>query len=362
MIQNYTITNSRIKRAALYGFTRMPDGVVKLADGDTHFMILPCFNSFEEKKHWGRFHLKAELSAGCRIKIYAFARDAATSEEKEKVDRLNSFFSKEEVPLSEKRDIFSRAEGICGMDQTDMLFYELEGQYLWIAVEVTGCGEGKIWDMKLFNPGDNFMQTFPEIYREEGGFFHRYMSIFSSLYTDVQREIDDAALLLDPDQAPTHMLLVLAGWLGICAEEGYLDEDVLRKLIKKGYQLNRMKGTRWAIEELARIVLGEDVQIIERNLLEDSDGEMELYRRLYGDSPWDVTILANKAPEEHLQEQFRYLLAQYKPARCKVHLAFHQKCNTLDSYCYLDENAKLMQSTYGSLEQGDTLDGGVILK
>lgn len=361
-IRNYTMGESRIKRSALYGFEHNMTNGVSLAEGDMHFMIFPFIDSFEEKYHWGRFHVRKEFTSECRMRIYAFAKDAETEEERKQAVDLNSFFLQENSSLAEKKDVFLRADGICAIDEEDVLLYELEGRYLWIAIEVTGSGAGKIWDMKLFNPGDNFMQTFPEVYQEEGSFFHRYMSIFSTVYGDIQREIENTVQMLNPDTAPAYILPALAGWLGIEAKEGYLDEDIQRKLIREGYQLNRLKGTRRAVHKLAEIVLGEDVQIIERNLLDTSADQMELYQKLYGDSLWDVTVLVNRAPEQHLQEQFRYLLEQYTPVRCKVHVMFHQKCNTLDSYCYLDENAKLTQNTYGHLEQSDALDGGIILK
>lgn len=360
-VQNYTIRTSRLRRATLYGFEQNIKDGVSLMEGDSHFMILPCIDSFQERFHWGRFRLRREIPETCRMNIYAFALDAETDREREAVASLTSFFRKETNSLEEKKDVFLRSDGICMTDQENMLFYELEGRYLWIAIEVIGSGEGKIRDMKIFNPGDNFMQTFPEVYQEEGSFFHRYMSIFSTIYGDTQDKIEHMAELLDPDQAPAYLLPTLAGWLGIEAEDGYLEEEIQRKLIRRGYQLNRRKGTRWVIEELARIVLGEDVQIIESNLLEAEAGDMELYQKLYGDSHWDVTILVNQAPQERLQEQFKYLLMQFKPVRCRIHLMFHQNCNTMDSYCYLDANARLTKNRYGSLEQGNALDDGIIL-
>jgi phage tail-like protein len=325
-------------------------------------MVLPMLDGAQKGERWGRFHLKAENLKDCEIRIWAFARDLEGTAI-EDAERFNQMLYDENTAVSEKRDVFERADGVYRRNQTDILLYELRGQYLWLAIEVAGEAPGVLGDMWIQNPGDNFMQTFPEVYQDEGGFFHRYMSVFSSIYADVQKEIDGMGRYMDVDEAPAKMLPILAGWLGLRVENDFPDEAVLRRLLKEVYQLNKMKGTRWAVERLAEIVLGEEVQVIEKNLLNGVEAEeKEVYQKLYGESCWDVTILVNRPPEEKLQEQFLYLVSQYKPVRCRIHLAFHQNCNSLDSYCFLDQNAKLLQNSYGSLEQGDILDGSIILK
>jgi len=52
-----------------------------------------------------------------------------------------------------------------------VLLYGLNGRYLYLVLELIGLGEGKITGMKVDSQGDNFMNTFPEIYRERGGYF-----------------------------------------------------------------------------------------------------------------------------------------------------------------------------------------------
>lgn len=370
MIQerNYTIGNSRLKRAFKYGLKQVSDhtgGMLEIVGKEEHFLILPMFDADEMSYQWGRFHLEAVSEAGCQIFFHAFAKDIKDEAEKRELLKLNRLLYGSEADIEEKRNIFVRTDGITAVNQSDILLLELKGQYLWIAVEIRGADTGYIKNMRLKNPADNFMQTFPEVYQDEGGFFHRYMTIFSTMYSNVQMEIDHFYELLDAQTAPSEMLPVLAGWLGIKIEKNFFEDRILRELIENAYELNRKKGTRWAIERLAQIILEDDaIQITERNLIEQenvSRDEIDSYNNLYGNSKWDVTLVTNHAPDEELQEKFLYMAAQFKPIRCNVRLKFSESFVTMDSYSYMDKNASLSEVSQARLESGDVMDGSVIM-
>ena len=370
MIQerNYTIGNSRLKRAFKYGLKQVSDhtgGMLEIVGKEEHFLILPMFDADEMSYQWGRFHLEAVSEAGCQIIFHAFAKDIKDEAEKRELLKLNRLLYGSEADIEEKRNIFVRTDGITAVNQSDILLLELKGQYLWIAVEIRGADTGYIKNMRMKNPADNFMQTFPEVYQDEGGFFHRYMTIFSTMYSNVQMEIDHFYELLDAQTAPSEMLPVLAGWLGIKIEKNFFEDRILRELIENAYELNRKKGTRWAIERLAQIILEDDaIQTTERNLIEQenvSRDEIDSYNNLYGNSKWDVTLVTNHAPDEELQEKFLYLAAQFKPIRCNVRLKFSESFVTMDSYSYMDKNASLSEVSQARLESGDVMDGSVIM-
>jgi phage tail-like protein len=277
---------------------------------------------------------------------------------------------------SEKLAYFVR-DGEQFVGHEDVLLYNLTGEYLWIAVEVEegirrseteDAGVSRLSDMRLDTQGDNFLWTFPEIYQEEGGFFHRYLSIFSSIYQDMSEQIANLDRLLDIDETPVPFLLELAEWLGFSAEGDFPDEEMLRRLVKELYGLNRIKGTKEVIRRLTGIVLGaktcRQLLIIERNRLEGHipDNVRATYQRLYGSGMHDVTILVKHGADERLHSQLMYLIRQFKPARSHIRLVFSQQCSSLDSYCYLDFNAALSRKGHARTDRGSRMDGTVFMR
>lgn len=354
----YTITDKKLERAYYEGFKRL-GSMLCAQGGRSNFLVLNRFRSYERGSKWGRFHCKASLSPSSTLKIYALAVDAESGQAQE----LNHFFHNADVSLQEKRGYFRRG-GVVFINHADVLLYDLQGEYLWIAVEIEEAKNDRLYDMRLDSQGDNFMQTFPEIYQEENSFFHRYMSVFSSIYQDISDEIEGMGRYLNIETTPLPVLMKIADWFGFEAEGDFLDEELLRRLIKEIYSLNRMKGTKQVMKNLIRTVSGDESHIIERNRIRGFiPGEVkETYQKLYGNTMQDVTILVKRQEDEKLQSQMLYLLQQFKPVRSRVRLVFSNRCSNMDSYCYLDYNAAISSRGYAHTDHSNRMNGTVILQ
>lgn len=354
----YTITDTKLEMAYYEGFQKAQD-VLYARSGRSNFLILNRFRSYESDTRWGRFHCKASLSSGSTLKIYAFAADA----DRKQADELNRFFHNPDVAWREKRGYFLR-DGEAFVNSEDILLYDLRGEYLWIAVEIEDAENDRIYDMKLDTQGDNFMQTFPEIYQGENGFFHRYMSIFSSIYQDISDEIEGMDKYLNIETTPLPILMQIADWFGFETEGDFLDEELLRRLIKEIYSLNRIKGTKQVMKDLIQTVLGDEAHIIERNRLRGyiPSDIRETCQKLYGSAMQDVVILVKRPENEKLQSQIMYLLQQFKPVRSCIRLVFSERCNNLDSYCYLDYNAALASRGYAYSDNNNRMNGTAVLQ
>lgn len=354
----YTITDTKLEMAYFEGFERLGSGL-HVQGGGSHFVILNRFCSYERESRWGRFHCRADLSGSSMLKIYALALDTG----KKEAEELNRFFHDPDIPWQEKRGYFERG-GMEAAHHGDILLYNLQGEYLWIALELEEAGDDRIFDMKLDSQGDNFLQTFPEIYQEENGFFHRYLSIFSSIYQDLSDEIGSLDRYLDPETTPLPILMRIADWFGFEAEGDFLEEELLRRLIKEIYGLNRIKGTKQVMRDLIRAVLGDEAYIVERNRLRDyiPAESKDTCQKLYGSTMQDVTIIVKRPADEKLQSQMMYLLRQFKSARSRLRLVFSDRCSHMDSYCYLNYNAALSRKGRGYMDGSSRMNGTVVLQ
>jgi phage tail-like protein len=262
--------------------------------------------------------------------------------------------------VNKKLSVFE-SRGWCAEDVSvynDMLLYGHCGRYLWIYLSAQG-GKASFSNFRAYAPGDNFLRTFPEVYREEGSFFHRYISIFSAMYNDLQEKIDAVDALLDPDTAPASLLPVYASWFGISLDGDLVDESRLRALLKKAPSLVRKKGTREAIEELVSVFVDTPFYIVERQTaLKHANAEnRRILEQLYGDDPFSFTLLIDRLPDEKLQVRLTRLIEQFKPVRMNVRILFMRGSVALDGGANLDLNAILADPSSGLLDDGAVLSG-----
>lgn len=351
----YAIRHNRLKKALLQGMElREGDSVYSNEESGECCFVLPVLDSGIADCPWGRLHFELKLPENCVCYLYV-----AACNEKQGQEVLLS----EDSSLLEKKRCIQAQKGLRFINKPDVLLYEITGRYLWIMLEVIGKGV-EIGNMRVEAPGDNFMQTFPEVYREKNSFFHRYLSIFSSMYQDFQEKLDNRGELLPVETAPLGLLELYAKWMGIDVNGGYLGEETLRALLKEAPELLRRKGTRYCMERICDILLGEIPVIAERSQMQRyvPRSEKPRYDALYGDSPYDVTLLLEHYVEEKKKEQLLHLLGQFKPLRSRLHLVFMEPTGLLDEHGYLDQNAVIFTQREGLLDDARTADGTIILQ
>jgi phage tail-like protein len=296
--------------------------------------------------------------------MYVFAGNQKDFLQIDTIQSIDSYLQDETVSFRDKKEFMKQAGALRFINKQDVLLYDIKGRYLWIAFEIIGEAQGRISDLKVMSPGDNFMQTFPEVYQNYGDFFHRYISVFSSLYNDFQDKIDHSDALLDLEHAPIELLNQYADWMGLMVQGEFLSEDTLRQLLKEAYTLNKYKGTKRVIERICEIILGEKPVIVEKNILKNyvRRENQDIYDNLYGTSPYDVTLLIPTYVDEKLRAQLLYLLKQFKPIRCRLRVIFLQEAGILDTYSFMDMNAKVFSRNMGTLDEHQLMNGTVVIQ
>lgn len=351
----FTINHSRLEKA-VYNGMKYSDGKVINCAGEAgrHYMILPLLDSGVNDCQWGRTSFKAECSKNTVFYLYLCASNEPVG---------TDIMYDSNIRFDRKIEFLAANRCLRFVNKPDVLMYEIEGRYLWVLVEVIG-DDFALSDIVVQAPGDNFMNLFPEVYREKNSFFHRYLSIFSSMYNDFQYDIDRVDELLEPDKMPVQLVEMYLKMFGVDVNGGYINEDVMRMLLKDIAWLMSNKGTRRCIERLCELFIGETPIILERNVMNRylRQSQADVYNNLYGSNPYDVTLLIKSNVELEKRRQLLHLLEQFKPVRCRLSVVFLENAGVLDGYSYLDHNAYVYSSSDAQLDDEQLMDGTVVIQ
>ena len=345
----YTIRTNRLKQGLIEGFDIKDDNSLVLdQEKMEHFAFLQPIDGVDDGSLWGRLTCNMLLSEEIVCYSYIIALDYldVVVDEGKSTD-LSSYLYDPEVDTYKKVSLLTDLGAKRVVNTPDVLLYELKGRYLIIAMEILGSGSATIGNLRVGARGDNFMGTFPEVYQERNSFFHRYMSIFSSIFNDYGEENERLYEMLDLDKCSADLLEMYGSWFGIDLKGGSLPENVLRNIVKEAYQLNRMKGTKWVLQRILEIMELEDFVIMEN--------------RLTGGEVYDVAILIKEKLTEQLRHQIMFLLNQFRPIRTRIRLLQMQKDAVMDSNSYLDMNATIPGEKHVVLDEEAIYDGAITL-
>lgn len=353
-LRNYAFKKSRLEKAARYGVTLDGETIKLNNDSYEHGIFFDALDSGDTETPWGRLSMEIEKSEEVLFRVHVFATDSKYINE---TATWSEFFLDENVSLEEKAKTFINMEDKMYLATNDAILFDVVGRYCFIYLELLGTDACSISNMRMFLPGDNFFQTLPEVYLQNNDFLKNYLSIFSSIYNDFQEQLEAAPKLLDIDTTPVELLPVFASWMGVNVEGSFLSDSQLRDLVKNLYYLNRMKGTRAALEKICEIVLGEKPIIVEQAMMDNQDVE----KNVYGNSPFDIVMFVENFVSEDKRMQIMYLLKQFIPVRANLNIVYLEKKSDMDGYTYLDMNAWMYDEKTANLDDKDRLDGHIII-
>ena len=305
-IRRYRLRNAILCRGLREGFT-LEDGVLDTAEQGR--IVLPALDSAQPDCAWGRLSMDCRIGPEGMLTVRAFASNQNEIVRNNAVVPVDEFLEHPDVPWPEKERLFTLAGGMERSGAKDLLLGGQTGRYLWLWLEVTGGGT--LENLRVYVPGDNFLRTFPQVYQMDNDFLQRYLSIFSTMYQELQEKIDRIPGLLDIDTAPEMLLPVFASWMGLETDMALFEAPELRRLLKAAPELLARKGTKWAVLEVIKLLVEEPVYLVERNLLlSNMDGS----EALYGSTPYDFTVMLARHLDEKLRLRLKYLIDQFKPA------------------------------------------------
>lgn len=237
---------------------------------------------------WHRLALDAEIPQKSILEIYFYCSDNKSLKDdiddlirsnkktiQEKASILDEklhwigperYFSSEEIRLNgkidqpgqktneTKTDLNDRKLTWVGSkkDPRNILFRGNGGRYLWLKIVLSTFDENVrpiIREMKVFYPHISYLRYLPAIYQENESskeFLEKLLSIFETVFNDLETEISEVFKYFDPDTTPKNFLSWLASWMNLALEEGWKEEKSVNSFAELLSCIN-LKGPQQAL-------------------------------------------------------------------------------------------------------------------
>jgi phage tail-like protein len=149
----------------------------------------------------------------------------------------------------------------------DALIMSRPGRYLWIRITLAGNGRDtlRLCNYTLEYPRISLRRYLPAAFGSDpqsADFTDRFLANFDRGFRDIETVLDNRALLLDADSAPSaegrDILGWLAAWIGVSLERGW-PVAKRRRLVKLAGGLFACRGTVKGLRDTVLLWLGWDV-------------------------------------------------------------------------------------------------------
>ena len=297
---------------------------------------------------WDRIMAEAVLPPDTGLRVYAHASDTRLLKYPDEFSSDNDTGTMQTLkelfgpPVSELGDVR----------------LSCTGRYLWLMLELSAAGEARpgIRCLRIWMGGDHMTDYLPAIYHGND-FTHCFLSVFDSMYTDMDRQIDMLAGQLDYEHADGDLLRYLASW--VCVEESGTDEE-LRCRISSASRDYENRCTVAGIRSSVRELTGQDPILIEHFRVSPNRSDCSdpaVYRRLYGDDPCRFFVLLpeNTFTNRHGAEEFQHAMRDRIPAGISMQVVRLKQCILLDRHTYLGINSRLGGYVAATIDEQTTI-------
>ena len=357
------------QRCLLQGLEISSNSIVPAAGGGSCVMITGSMDSTERGFCWRNLLIDAELGDSVIMQVSAYAADTTAVVLDGRALELDSYLTDRSISADKR---LGAVEGLF-VPLFNNCFdgpVNLSGRYIWLKLEfvILELRELRVNKLKLQIRGEQMMDYLPALYREadgENGFMTRYLSIFDSIFFEMDDAIAGLADSLDYRIAKGGLLRFLSEWL--CIEDvAYLSEERLREKISRASEEYRSIGVKRSLISWIENEYGVTPNIIEyynvsRMVHEGRD--REVYRRLFGENPYKFFVLLPERTfsDTHEANLFMEKLKRRIPAHTEPEVVITQNNTILEKHTYLGVNSVLGGYTYANTDAGARLSDHIIL-
>ncbi len=154
---------------------------------------------------------------------------------------------------------------------TDLYIPEnVHGKYLAVKIKFQSDSQKKtspvLNSIKVYFPRITYTEYLPEFYKEDVGskeILDRFLSIFQTVNEEIEKEILNTPLLIDPLAANPDFLSWLSRWLGLFRDENW-EIEKWRTFLKDAFNFYKKRGTREGIISIIKLYLYNNYQISEK--------------------------------------------------------------------------------------------------
>ena len=359
---------SEWQRCLLSGMTISGGSVTSDSGISGCTMVTGSQDSTEHGFLWRSLEISADYGENTVTRVSAYAADSTIVSAGGRTFELDSFLRDDTVPAGERLNLLDGLFTPLFTNCTDGLA-DLRGRYIWVRIDIVILDEHpvSIDKIKLLLKSESMMDHLPEVYRAEdgeNGFMTRFMSIFDSIFFDMDQRIAKARSSLDYRTARGEILRYLAGWV-TDETSAYLSDEQLREKIRHAVSEYRMTGTRRGLSEWISREYGVTPNIIEyfsvRKLAAEG-GDREVYQRLFGSDPYKFYILLPEKTFADTREAnlFTERLKNRIPAYTEAEVVVLKRNVVLEQHTYLGVNSVLSGYVCAEADAG-SITGDIIL-
>ena len=329
---------------------------------DSAFLITGSIDSYEYDHIWDKINFDWSYAPNTSCRVLCYSSNTKVAEIEGKPVDFDKWLGKgKQSPLlyaNRSEHLFSRI----GTQDKDGLLC-CRGRYLWLRIEIIAQKRAgfRLEAIRLRLPEEKLINYLPDIYRrdqKEDDFFPRFLSVFDSIFFEIEDSINQIGKKLDYRTADRPMLVYLASWLGIAEQTA--SPDALRAQIKSAVRDYRMSGTREGLQRAVENQTGFTPVIIEHFQVEKMAREgrdRQIYTGLFGTNPYKVCImlpgeaLSSKGKIAELTSRVRSCV----PAHVEFEIIPLSNNVQLDRHTYLERNSALSDFSSMIVEERSVL-------
>ena len=344
---------------------RAEEAGLVLSGGDRGVYTSLALDTMEPGTVWHRLRLEADIPENGQLELYLYCSNdnevpPPFAPEGPERPTLDSWLAA--VPPGERDRFFSTCAQGPFDDPKDLPLYGFAGRYLWFCLVFHSYSREAlaVESIRLEFPRIAFIDYLPQVYRgaeSVNSFLARFLSVFQSIYVDLEDHMDQMPTRCDPAVAPPEFLRWLADILAV-SDQNLWSEERLRRFLQRAVGFYRIKGTRTALGQVIAFYTGETPLIIEQfepascQIWRRDSGTL---RRLYGAGRHTVTVLMDgRGRDQDDYAKLYRIIDTFKPVDAICNLVFMSDEIILGQHCYLGMNSRIGGS------RSLVLDGGSV--